>query len=265
MAGSGYVKLWRDVIEHPVFAHDGLFRLWCYCLVRANWKDVTWMIPGTLTPINIPRGAFVTGRKSLHAALYPKHDRRELPTPADTTLWNWLKTLDRLGCVKLKTIDNRCTLVSVCNYSTYQDVQDEILPADCPPADRFLTGGCPPVDTTKALKSIKAFKKDKKEESLPLPPPCLQTEQFAAAWKDWQQHRKEKREPITPTMAAAQLAKLAEMGHDRAVACIRHTLFKGWQGLREEANRGSNGKPRTGPGQTYDPDAAKKDPNHGRM
>lgn len=80
-------------------------------------------------------------------------------------------------------------------------------------------------------------------------PPLLQKPEFEAAWKDWEQHRKETKHPLKPTMAVAQLKMLADMGHDRAIACIRHTIAMGWQGLREEEHKpaASNGKPWTPP------------------
>jgi hypothetical protein len=73
---------------------------------------------------------------------------------------------------------------------------------------------------------------------------------------------------LTDTTIKMQFTKLAALGEDRAIAMIEHTIFKGWEGLREEESSlfgGSNAKQRIGPGQNYDPDAAKKDPNYGRL
>lgn len=63
----------------------------------------------------------------------------------------------------------------------------------------------------------------------PLP---LQTDQFVAAWADWEAHRKEIRKPLKPTQTRKQLLWLAELGSDDAVATIEHTVAMGWQGLR---------------------------------
>jgi len=71
----------------------------------------------------------------------------------------------------------------------------------------------------------------------------LRCAEFQAAWSDWVQHRKEKKAPLTPQSVKMQIKQLDGMGLKRAVAMIRHTLFKGWQGLRESdetppANKG---------------------------
>ncbi len=65
-------------------------------------------------------------------------------------------------------------------------------------------------------------------EALPFSSP-----EFSEAWSQWQQHRTEIRKPLKPTMRKAQLAELAAMGEQRAIAALRHTIAKGWQGIRE--------------------------------
>lgn len=56
---------------------------------------------------------------------------------------------------------------------------------------------------------------------------------FAAAWADWKQHRKEIRKKLTPTSVKRQLAKLAAMGEQRAIAALNHSILNGWQGIFE--------------------------------
>jgi hypothetical protein len=53
------------------------------------------------------------------------------------------------------------------------------------------------------------------------------------AWASWKKHRSEIKKPLKPTMEAGQLAELAAWGEARAIAAIRFTIAKGWQGLRE--------------------------------
>lgn len=61
----------------------------------------------------------------------------------------------------------------------------------------------------------------------------ISTPAFQEAWKDWESHRREIKKPLTRTSRKQQLASLAAMGERRAIAAIRHTIFKGWQGIRE--------------------------------
>lgn len=66
----------------------------------------------------------------------------------------------------------------------------------------------------------------------PIPEP-LDTPAFREAWADWIQHRKERKPKLTPTAAKGALAELAAIGPDRAVAAIRRSIAKGWQGIFE--------------------------------
>lgn len=70
-------------------------------------------------------------------------------------------------------------------------------------------------------------------------PLLLSTDEFAASWRDWLQHRKEIKHPIPPGSQTekGQLKQLEEWGVERAIAAIRFTIFKGWQGLKEPDER----------------------------
>ena len=67
-------------------------------------------------------------------------------------------------------------------------------------------------------------------------PAGLDTAEFRAAWADWGRHRAEKRAKLTPTATRQQLAKLAAMGVDRAVAALRHSIAQGYTGVFEDRN-----------------------------
>jgi hypothetical protein len=230
---TGYVKLHREVMDHPAFCHDGIFRLWCYCLLRANWKDSNWMIPGTTNSVVVSRGQFITGRESLHTELYGlKYNGESVSKPVSRTLWRWLESLERMQCITTQNVSNRCTLVTVCNYETYQNDDSSDCPAAVPPVSNRCPAAVPPVSTDKESKNIR--KKEGKESSFETPiPNALDTPRFRAAWIDWKAHRLEIKKPLRPTQSAKQLSKLESIGELRAVAMIEHTIERGWQGLRE--------------------------------
>lgn len=65
-------------------------------------------------------------------------------------------------------------------------------------------------------------------------PAELETETFRAAWADWLAYRREcKVSPYKPRSLAAQLAMLAEWGHDVAIESIRQSIRQQWRGLFE--------------------------------
>lgn len=64
-------------------------------------------------------------------------------------------------------------------------------------------------------------------------PDNLGSEEFLEAWEAWETHRAEIKKPLKPTMKARQLKKLSAWGEQRAIAALEHTMFMGWQGIRE--------------------------------
>ncbi len=82
-------------------------------------------------------------------------------------------------------------------------------------------------------KSGDVFFEDPPSRKLPTPQLPFPSEAFAEAWKDWKQHRSEKRKPITPLSAKKSLSDLSKMGEARAIAAINHSIANGWQGIFE--------------------------------
>jgi hypothetical protein len=74
--------------------------------------------------------------------------------------------------------------------------------------------------------------KEKKREVVEIPA-ALDSPEFRAAWADWYQHRLDIKKPLTLTSTRQQIKDLESWGIKRAIAAIRHTISKGWQGLRE--------------------------------
>lgn len=61
----------------------------------------------------------------------------------------------------------------------------------------------------------------------------FESPEFRETWQAFVKHRSEIRKPLRPTSTALQLEALKAMGEERAIAAIRHTIAKGWQGIRE--------------------------------
>jgi len=57
--------------------------------------------------------------------------------------------------------------------------------------------------------------------------------EWAEAWAKWCAHRSEIKKPLTRQATESQIAELARMGEERALAAIHHSLRGGWQGIFE--------------------------------
>ncbi len=124
----GYVKLWRKSKNSTVFAHDGLWKLWCLCLMKANHKEAEVMIPGLLEPIKIMPGQFVTGRDSLHfeyhqGDLKRKYSRKAAPTAI--TIYRWLLSLQKVQMLHIKS-HSKYSIITIINWSQYQENEQQV-------------------------------------------------------------------------------------------------------------------------------------------
>lgn len=217
---TGYVKTYRASMDHAVFDDEWLWKLFSWCVMRANYRDVP--SPDGI----IRRGSFTVGR--IQAS-------RELRT-SDSRVYRGLKKLESLGSISLKS-NNRFTTVTVCNYDSYQGDEPASRTTDEQPANNERTTDDrvseQPANTIRRSKEIKKVRKKEAAAPLVVIPESLSVPEFAAAWADWQEHRREIKSPLTATQAAKQLKMLENIGLSRAIGMIEHTIEKGWRGLRE--------------------------------
>ena len=113
---KGWIKLYRKSIDSQVFQSEGLWKVWSWCLLRANHKDA-W-VPVTTgkgtTEVWVKRGQFIFGRKTAAKAL---------KMPERTAHKRMLK-LKSMGNCDIQS-DTHYSIVTVCNYDLYQSTEEE--------------------------------------------------------------------------------------------------------------------------------------------
>jgi hypothetical protein len=104
-------------------------------------------------------------------------------------------------------------------------------------------------------------------------PSNLDAPEFRKALASWIAYKSERRDTYKPAGLAAMISraeKLAALhGVQAVIDAMERAAGNRWAGWDQPnsfpANGKSTSKSRQGAGQSHDPDAAKKDPNHGRM
>ena len=103
MAGD-WVKLYRSLMESDIWHDEWLVKLFVWCLLKASFRESAFKGKA------IERGQFVTGRLRASEEL-------------DVSPGKWLRGIEKLvraGCISTKS-DNQFTVITVCNYESYQD------------------------------------------------------------------------------------------------------------------------------------------------
>ena len=114
MNGS-FIKIPRSKFCDPVFTDPERWKLFTYCIQKANFKDdtITRFTGRGFTEFSLLRGQFVTSREEL---------ARELNIPP-STVRNKLRALKKLNELDYKAT-KQGTIITICNYDNYQGRSD---------------------------------------------------------------------------------------------------------------------------------------------
>ena len=222
MSGQ-WVKLHRKSIDSQVFSDAALWQMFCWCLMKANWKD------GWFNAVPIPAGSFATGR---HAA-------SEFLGMNAATWYKRMKKLESCGVISLKS-NNRFTVVTVEKWADYQESQEfgnNKVTTKSQQGNNGVTTGEQLGNTIEEGKESKEGKEDtasrvrvsksKKEEwSIPdgVDP---------QHWADWLSHRKSKRASNTKT-AWARVESEAKKAGWSLREVVKQCAEKPWVGFEAE-------------------------------
>lgn len=134
----GYVRLYRKILDSAVFASATLLKVFVWCMAKATHRpiNVAMRTGRGATVVSLNVGQFVTGRKV--AAV-------ELGMP-ESTVNDLLHRLADLGCISIQP-NTHFSVITVCNYSTYQDGGSDDQQATRHPSNNQPTGKQQPSDT----------------------------------------------------------------------------------------------------------------------
>lgn len=110
---SGWVRTSRSIIDHPLFAGEAFSKrdAWQWIIIKAAWKETSHRIGNDLH--DVPRGSvFVTVRQLMSEWKW-----------GNTKVSGFLKALEKQDMVQIENKTGK-TLITVCNYSKYQDAND---------------------------------------------------------------------------------------------------------------------------------------------
>jgi hypothetical protein len=120
---TGYVLLWRRSRQSPIFAHDGMWKLFSLCLMNAAWEPREVVVDRKLEPVRLEPGQLVSGRQALWEQ-YHQIDRRggkpqKQLKPSPTTLYRWLLTMQRMQILHIEPF-NKYSIITIVNWLRYQ-------------------------------------------------------------------------------------------------------------------------------------------------
>jgi hypothetical protein len=139
-----WLKLHRRAIDSQVFSDPHLWHLFCWCLLRTNWKD------GWFQGVKVPAGSFATGRDAAGESL----------GMSGSSWYRGIKKLEEMGVIAVQP-NNRFTVISVVKWSFFQNGEQQV--------NNERTTGEQQVDNERTtseqrMDTIEEGKKERKEE-----------------------------------------------------------------------------------------------------
>ena len=115
MSKQGYIKLYRQITDTPVWADSDKLKLWLMCLMKATHDEKTQVVGNQI--IELKAGQFITGRAALSDDFNRdvKKDRRV----DGLTLFRWLSLFEKMEMLNIKKT-NKYSLITVLNWDKYQ-------------------------------------------------------------------------------------------------------------------------------------------------
>lgn len=105
--------------------------------------------------------------------------------------------------------------------------------------------------------------KPARAEDVPVPDP-LNTPDFVKARDEWLAMRRRNRFPVRAEYVSKVYDRLTPLGPADAASCLSYSTDNVYQGVFPERVQRQK-KPLVGAGQTYDPDARRRNPNYGKL
>jgi len=96
--------------------------------MRANHADAQVMLPGTLKPIKLKPGQFITGRYQLHYDYHQGHIKKKYTRkarPTAITIYRWLLSLRDMQMLNIKTY-SKYSIITITNWHLYQGNEQQM-------------------------------------------------------------------------------------------------------------------------------------------
>lgn len=134
-----WIKLYRKSINSTVFNNDTLWKIWTWCLMKANHKtkNVFFLTGKNGITIKVKEGSFIFGR---HTA------SEELHKPG-STIWYNMQKLEKLNMIKIKS-NKQYSIIYIRNWEFYQSKNGQAT-------DKQLTSNGQATDTNNNDKNDK--------------------------------------------------------------------------------------------------------------
>lgn len=90
MENESWIKMYRKLLQSPIFENEKALKVWIWCLLKATHKEREQLVGKQL--VKLQKGQFVTGRKAAAKELKMK----------ERTVYDYFQLLQQLSMIRHK-------------------------------------------------------------------------------------------------------------------------------------------------------------------
>ena len=107
MENTSYIKLFRKLLNSPIFENEKALKIWIWCLLKATHREREQLVGQQI--VKLKKGEFVFGRKQASEEL----------KMTESTIYKYIKLLENLQMISIKS-NNKFSVVSIEKWEDYQ-------------------------------------------------------------------------------------------------------------------------------------------------
>ena len=107
MENTSYIKLFRKLLNSPIFENEKALKIWIWCLLKATHREREQLVGQQI--VKLKKGEFVFGRKQASEEL----------KMTESTIYKYIKLLEKLQMISIKS-NNKFSVVSIEKWEDYQ-------------------------------------------------------------------------------------------------------------------------------------------------
>ena len=107
MEDKSYIKLFRKLLNSPIFENEKALKIWIWCLLKATHKERLQLVGQQ--EVTLQKGQFVFGRKRASEEL----------KMSESTIYKYIKLLEKLQMISVNS-NNKFSVVTVEKWEEYQ-------------------------------------------------------------------------------------------------------------------------------------------------
>jgi molecular chaperone GrpE (heat shock protein) len=217
---ENWLKLYRKAIDSQVFSDPDLWHLFCWCLLKANWRT-GWYYGQEIHP-----GSFATGRDSAS---------KELNINAQTW-YKRIKKLESIGVISVFS-NNRFSVITVQKWADYQSRRDAGNNGVTTEEQQSNNGVTTEEQQSNTIEEGYIPKKDRNTHTHTQSENAKIDKAIQTAWSRWCEYRLaiDGREP-DPVSSQANLMELERRGAEKAVSDIDFSIRKNAKSILDSSN-----------------------------